>query len=641
MYPFQYLKNFYKFLINTHIVYAFVLFSADIILSQNMKDIEKLRKEYEDFEQKSSQGKSVFSVEENQNNENNLPEKALIAPVKINDNLLKRIDKHFGYNFFTRNDSLKFWENLPTPNNYVLGPGDEIIITIWGETQLRQNYTITREGNIYDSKIGLLNVSGKTINELLDYLSLQFGRIYSTLSKKVPSSYIDISIGNLKSINVDFIGFVKYPGVYPIHPFSNIITGLIQIGGVDTTGSLRHVKIKRINKDDLEIDLYDYLLKGEFSNNIQLRDKDIVIIPPRKSFVEIDSAVVRPGIYESKEGESVFELINIAGGASNYFSDKISINRLNIPKISTPLTMHLDLDESKKIKILSGDKIILKKSFEVKNQVEILGQVKSPGIYNYVENMTLKQLLDLSSGFDDSTFVKSVYPQRLQIIRKNPNSIYDNVLYSALPFLGDEFIDMPLQNLDRIVIHPNLNFLEKKYVKIKGQVNIPGNYPIIQNNETLNSIINRAGGFTEKAFSKGIEVYRDSLRVAWQNLSLVIQPGDSIIVNERPGTILVSGEVYNPGLIEFDKKKSIRDYIDLAGGVTNLGDEKNVIVIYANGEVVPYKRFRKPTIEDGSNIIVNEKENTDPFNPNEFANTTLSLLSSIFTIIVLSQQINN
>ena len=134
-------------------------------------------------------------------------------------------------------------ENLPIPSNYILGPGDELVISLWGQTQLRESYTISREGKIYDEKVGLLNLNGRTIEQARAYLKNQFGRVYSTLNGKNPSAYIDVSLGDLRSINVNFVGNLNYPGIYPIHPFSTVITGLIQAGGIDTLGSLRNIEI--------------------------------------------------------------------------------------------------------------------------------------------------------------------------------------------------------------------------------------------------------------------------------------------------------------------------------------------------------------------------------------------------------------
>ena len=203
---------------------------------------------------------------------------------------------------------------------------------------------------------------------------------------------------------------------------------------------------------------------------------------------------------------------------------------------------------------------------------------------------------------------------------------------------GDGKADIFLQNLDKVVIHANSNYFEKENVQILGEVKIPGDYPLLQNGESLQSFVNRAGGFTDKSFDDGIEIYRGSLRVAWKNMNLPLMAGDRVVVKEKPGTVFVTGEVYNPGLVEFDSRNSLRNYIDLAGGPTKDGDKNDVIVIYANGEVKPKKRFSSPKIKDGAIIIVNQREPTEPFDPTEFANTTLSLLSSLVTIIVISKQ---
>ena len=261
-----------------------------------------------------------------------LPKEAQLTPYEFERDLLSEKEdeglKHFGYDFFTQRDTVAFWENLPTPANYQLGPGDELVVSLWGETQLRQSYTINREGKIYDDKVGLLNLMGKSMDGAKKYLKTQFGRIYATLNGKMPTTFIDVSLGELRSINVNFVGEVQYPGVYPVHPFSTVITGLIQAGGVETSGSLRNIQIKRDGEVAASVDLYDYLLKGNLPNNIQLRDQDIVVIPVRRSTVEVDSAVVNPGIYEGVRGETVFDLIQYAGGLTPDAADNIGLSRI-------------------------------------------------------------------------------------------------------------------------------------------------------------------------------------------------------------------------------------------------------------------------------------------------------------------------
>ena len=272
-----------------------------IIYPQSLQDFEKLKKEYEKS-QKNEFGPSGTIPMSPDIQDLGSPQKATVPLYKMDKFLIDTTDvslNYFGYNFFTKRDSMSFWENLPTPPDYLLGPGDELVISLWGETQLRKTYIVNRDGKIYDDKVGVLNIMGKSIESAGLYFKNQFGRVYATLNGRNPSTYIDVSLGKLRSINVNFVGEVNYPGVYPIHPFSTLITGLIQAGGVDTTGSLRKIEIRSSSGLIRNIDLYDYFLKGELPKNIQLRDQDVIFVPVRLSSVMIDSNVFRPGIYES------------------------------------------------------------------------------------------------------------------------------------------------------------------------------------------------------------------------------------------------------------------------------------------------------------------------------------------------------
>jgi protein involved in polysaccharide export with SLBB domain len=591
---------------------------------------------------------------------------------------------YFGYDFFTQRDTIKFWENLPPPTNYLLGPGDELVVSLWGEAQLRKTYIISRDGTIYDERVGLLSMMGKTIDDSEDFLLNQFGRVFATLKGPKPSTYIDISLGKLRSINVNFVGEVIYPGIYPVHPFSSVITGLIQAGGVDTTGSLRNIQIKRNGKEYALLDLYDYLIKGNLSKNIQLRDQDIVVVPIRQSTITIDSAVVRPGIYEAIPGETVKQIISYSGGFKPNASGTIGLKRI-IPFDKRSVTQssienyYVDYTNSELLPIQNGDVITAETIFTTLNQVEIIGQVKKPGVYFYYSGMRIKDLIELAGGFNDTSFWKSVYQERGELVRRNPKTRYESVIDINLKNIinGDTAHNVLLQNLDRFVVHANLNFFETENVQILGEVNIPGSYPLISDNETLNSVLNRAGNLTSKALKNGISIYRDKkyiesnkikepkiinqdgltnniyenniyennitsekVRVAWQNQSITLMPGDSVIVKEITGTVNISGEVYNPGLIEFQEGKSLKYYIDLAGGTTIDGNKNDVIVIYANGLVKPKKLFNSPRIHDGSTIIVNKKAIKEPFDITTFASSMLSIISTTVTILVLSKQLN-
>ena len=645
------------------------IFMSQNLLSQNVQDMQRLKSEYEKVKNQNLREIPLNQQNIQNSDINDDPGRAdlIFYDLSQDEDSTESHSRFFGYDFFTKRDTVGFWENLSIPQNYILGPGDEIIISLWGETSLRQTFTISRSGKIYDEKVGVLNISGKTVEKAKTYLVNQYGRIYSTLNKDNPSTFLDLSIGTLKSINVNFVGEVKFPGVYAVHPFSNVITGLIQAGGVDTTGSLRSISIKRNNKIYTKLDLYDYLLKGNLPNKIRLNDGDIVLVDIRKSTIQIDSSVFRPGVYELLNGESIKQLIDYAGGIKPNASTKIIINRITPHELRRSTTsnnenIYIDYYQSSSVLAQDGDVVTIKEMLENIQQVEMIGQVKKPGIYNYYTGMTLFDLIEVGGGFNDSTFWKSVYQSQAEIVRRDPFSRYEQVIKIDLSSFdkSSDLKKIKLENLDRFVVHSNLNFFEKKNIQINGEVNIPGSYPLISDNESLSNIIQRSGGLTKKALKNGISIFRDSryfentnevniqnntissskVRVAWQSASITLMPGDSIIVKEETRTINVVGEVYNPGLIEFKKGKSLQSYINQAGGVTESGNKRAVVVVYANGVVIPNRWYSSPRIMDGCTIIVNEKEAREPFDITQFASNWTQIVSSLITAVVLSQQVS-
>ena len=294
------------------------LFLMGLVSGQSTTDIRQLKKQYEYLLEK--QGKISLPSDgiEDYEIDGDLPIKYDFklkqAELEKKREAVIRL-KHFGYDFFTMRDTISIWNNLPVPPSYILGPGDEIIISLWGETQLRDNYTIGREGMVYVERVGQLSLTGKSMEQAKKYLEKQFQKVYETLKGSRPSTYMDVSLGQLKSINVTFVGEVKSPGIYPVHPFSTILTGLIQAGGVDTTGSLRNIQIIRPVTDPQQVDMYAFLLSGETGQaNMRLQDNDVIFIPPRSSRIEVVGAVKRPGIYEANRSDNVAAVVDYAGG---------------------------------------------------------------------------------------------------------------------------------------------------------------------------------------------------------------------------------------------------------------------------------------------------------------------------------------
>ncbi len=634
--------------------------------SQNMKDFEKLKKEYNKQQNSSTSSTLQENIDINFD-ENSANKMVQLTSAKDSDDTLK-FKNHFGYSFFTKRDTSEFWENLPAPDNYIIGSGDELIITLWGQTKLRKNYIVTREGKIYDQEVGALNVSGKSLIELRKYLMQQFGKTYSTLRGSNPTSFLDVSLGNLRLINVNFVGELITPGVYPLHPFSNLILGLIQAGGVDTTGTLRKIEIIREGNEKKVIDLYDYFLNGAQPKKIQLRDQDVVFVPYRTSSVKIDSSVRRPMIYEHLENENLKDVLEFAGGLKTKASNKIAIRRIipldqRISNDNNHYNLIVDYKNSSKVKIFNGDHIIVREILMTPKTVEVIGQVKKPGKYEFFEGMVLNDLLMLAGGLEDTTFVKSIYLNQAEIIRRDIDTRYEKTINIDLRNLEDlEIKNFRLQNLDRFVVHANLNFYERENVKIFGEVNIPGSYPISFDNEPLSSLISKAGGYTSKALKNGVSIYRNidlidlpstlsedllnetnknnRKRVAWTNDKITMLPGDSVIVRAATMSITVLGSVYNPGIVEFKQGKSANYYINYVGGINEKANKKGIIIIKPNGVVVPKKWYYRNPISDGSVIYVTAKQETEPLNLTQFATNWTSIISSMITAVVLSQQLN-
>ncbi|MCH8328478.1 MAG: SLBB domain-containing protein, partial [Candidatus Marinimicrobia bacterium] len=499
---------------------------------------------------------------------------------------------YFGYDFFNDRTRVELWENLPAPASYRLGAGDEIVISLWGDSKLRATKSISRNGTIFISEVGLVSLTGKTITEAQAYLRSKFSQVYATLRGSKPSTFMDVSLGKLKLINVTFLGEVSNPGVHALHPFSRGITGLIQAGGIITTGSLRAIQIIRDTKIVATIDLYAYLLKGSAVSDIQLQDQDIIFVPVRHTTIKVEGKVKRPLIYESLQGESIADMLDYCGGRTPDAS-----NTIEITSITSDLDrdndedilriIYLPLSSAKNTLAKDGDIINVREILPVDKEVYIFGQVKRPGVFGFQESMRLMDLLELAGGINDESYWKSVYTERAELIRRDENSDYSITISIDLNALrdGDESQNLELENLDQVIIRSNPYFAPPRNVSVQGEVKVPGVYAIRRDGETLEEIFQRVGGFNPRAFQEGIRMQRDGIRVILSDYSIRVAGGDSIFVPFHPGVVRVIGEVYTPGLIHYSPDLDLHDYIESAGGFTPTAAKKQLSVTYANGNV--------------------------------------------------------
>ncbi|MDP6853780.1 MAG: SLBB domain-containing protein, partial [Candidatus Marinimicrobia bacterium] len=526
-------------------------------------------------------------------------------------------------------------------------PGDELIIEIWGETQLRMVHTIDRYGKIYIDKIGQVHITGIPLEIAKEKLLTRFGEVYSSLKGEMPAATLDVSLGKLKSINITILGEVTFPGIHTIHSFSSIFTGLMQAGGIPVTGSLRDVQLIRNGEIVTRFDFYSFMIDGKTQNDVRLLDGDVLFIPVRYSTVQIEGKVRRDGIYEVLPDETLEDLVKFAAGLqADAMEEKIKLYRVREDsdnfESSIDKTIYINYNKNPLYSLQDGDKVFIHEMAPSLHEVYIYGQIKSPGKYSYntSEGMTLKELIDLSGGLNDTTYLKTIYLERGEIIRSNIHNEFPEIIPFDLNQLiqGDKEENKNLQNWDIVLIKQNPNFLPPKKVWLKGEVNVPGVYTIQKKGETLHDILHRANGFTSNAFQDGVKLYRNEELVVSQNNNILVMDGDSLVVPLHPGVVKVMGEVYKPGLVQFDQKKSLYEYINEAGGFTHHADKKQIMVVFANGDVEIKKRFTRVKIQEGATIYVQEKIESEPFNLTEYASSLASIVTSFATIYLLLGQ---
>lgn len=628
-----------------NIVIIVMIILLNILNSQTASEIREMRELYEQYKKGQIPGLTQLEIDKTDQVLDGVPvEYDLLIP-KIPVDTVSQQVKYFGYDFFSRRDTIPFWPNISTPENYILGPGDNIEISLWGRAQVNESYVINRDGNIYDKSIGIIHLSSKTLKEARIFLKNRFAQKISSLIGKNPTSFINVTLGELKSINVHFIGNVKLPGVHLVHPMSTITTGLIQAGGIDTTGSLRKIQIHRNGELHREIDLYGYLLDGETSENILLQNDDIVNVPTRISTITIEGEVYRSGIFEALENEDLADIVQYAGGLKPKAASEMILQRI-IPMDRR--SVYLEPVEYRTITIAQlaktvnqdGDVLTINSIPAIINEVFISGQVKNPGSYVLTDLMTIKDILVRAGGIEDENYLKSVYLDQIEIIRVDENNNYNIILelnYKDL-LSTNKFDKYILQKDDHIVVHQNIFYKKNNNVQITGEVLVPGTYSLMNSREPLSDLIQRAGGFTKHAFLDGIQINRDDKKLVWNKLSIKLTDGDHVYVPEKPGVVEVRGEVYNPGLISFSKGRSVMSYVNSSGGLTEFSNRFNISIRYPNGNVKPVKLIPRKVTE-GCIIIVNKKPEKEPFDLGNFLTESLSIMSSVALIYVALDRI--
>lgn len=555
--------------------------------------------------------------------------------------------RYFGYGYFKRN--INFFDNIPTPVDYKLGPGDEIIVSLWGDVNSRENFVINKEGLIFYQNIGFLNLSNKSISESEVLLKEELSKIYSSLGNDKNSSRLKVELGKLKSINVYFTGQVNIPGINLIHPFSDVFTAIVQAGGVKLSGSLRNVQLIRKNEIIHTFDFYKFFIGGDNNfSNIKILDGDIINIPTIDSRIEISGEVFNSGFFEFKEGDFISDVIQYTGGLKSTASSNAVLSKL-LPAKSrlsedTPnQTINIKSKDFKNIKVNFGDKIKILRVDSNLTTVEVLGAVKSPGEYGY--ESTLKEVLDIAGGFNDSVYRKSINDD-ITILRRDNNQ----VLSKEFQVNYEDSNDFKLFPGDKILVYRNPNFDNTLTYVVRGAVNQPGSYPL-KINMTVGEAIKLAGGLTPLSTKDNVVITEEfsivddqgnsrivTNSVANADYNFIISTNTVITANPFENTINVIGNVYNPGLIAFSKNMRFHDAISLAGGYRPYSLKRKSYIIKANGEIILARNGlfkRSKSISPGDTIIIPNDESEREISPNQLFNDLSSILLNILSIFIL------
>ena len=502
----------------------------------------------------------------------------------------------FGSELFTTN-SLVFEPNLriPAPAGYVLGPDDEIVISVYGYSEKIYNLTVNEQGAIFIPNVGPIIVNGLSIEQATDKIK---STLASTIYKAISSgkTKVQVTLGKIRSIRVTVIGEAKKPGTFTVSSLTTLYNLLYLCGGPTPLGSYRNIAIIRGNKVERTADLYDFLVAGDSKDNIILQEGDVIRIPYYKSRVSISGNVKRKGEFEMLDNETFSDLLKYSGG----FTDNAYRGIVTVERITNSAKRIVDLDASQfdSFKTNGSDKFIVRQLPDVyANRIAISGAVLRPGPYELTPGITLKSLIEKAGGLTHVAYTK-----RISIFRYFQNKMPTLLSVDLDSALGSG-ADVKLVKDDSVAIHSIFEFVDSSYVSVEGNVRNPG--PIEwRENLSLRDLLLSAGGISEFGDSSTIEITRrirnaqvdvanhqesqifniNLVGANEQSKDVLLQPYDIVIVKALPGyssqrTVLVLGEVKSPGRYGLQKSsEKISDVISRVGGFKASADSTSITI---------------------------------------------------------------
>ncbi len=539
------------------------------------------------------------------------------------DNTQDKVDI-FGHDIFN-NNLLSFEPNLniATPKNYILGPGDEVVVDIWGDSEQRFRQKISPEGVIIADKIGPIYLSGLSIDEANARLKQTFAHIYATMNGSNPSTFMRLSLGEIRSIQVHVMGEVLTPGTYTLPSLASLFHSLYHAGGINKIGSLRSIQLNRNGKVFANIDIYDYLLKGKNDLDIQLQDGDVIVVSPYQNLISLHGKVKRPTSYEMQEEETIHDLLNYAGGfTGDAYQKTLRLIRKNGRNHQV---FNIESTDFEIFTLRDGDDISVDSTLNrYENKVEAHGAFYREGLYALGKDVsTVKQLIEKAEGVRGDAFLN-----RAVIYREKPDRTLELKSIDLKGILENRVEDVQLQKHDIFYI-PSIFDLQDSYtINVNGAVRFAGTYKFAVGMSIEDAVI-QAGGLANDASVVRIDIARrirepksleigktlsknytftlkDGLIVDGEKY-FTLEPYDEIFVRKSPmyhkqKNVSIEGEVLFEGLYTLSKKgERLSDLITRAGGLSEDA--------YINGARL-IRRMNADELERGASLLRMAKQTT-------------------------------
>jgi protein involved in polysaccharide export with SLBB domain len=527
-----------------------------------------------------------------------VPDRVEMAPPEVVPSEEEAEPLPFGYSLFeTSPESYRQPAFGPVDPEYPLGPGDGIVLDVWGDTVFRLERELDREGGVNLPDIGRVVLAGMTLEEVRQVLRRRLSTVYSGLAAddRNATTHLSVTLGNLRVIRVFVVGRARRPGGYDLSAASTVFHALFFAGGPTLSGSLRDIRVVRGGREVAHLDVYEYLRSGRRDGDIRLENDDTVFVPPTGPRVLVEGAVREPGVYEVIPGETLAELVRSAGG----FTERAFRGRIHVGRFLTDLEQQGAQEDRKVVDVSfdeqaasfpmrDGDTVtVFEINDRVRNYVVVRGEVRRPGTYEYRDGSHLSELLRGAGGLLETAFL-----ERAELVRTYVDQRREQIAVDLREvFAGEPERNILVQPRDEITVHSMLSMRDSLEVSLYGAVRAPGRYEL-RENMTLRDLMLQAGGVLDHAYLDDVEVSRVSPDeneglaraeifhvplekdyLSTSGTDFLLKPYDNIFVREKPNyelqrNVVVRGEVRFPGTYTLTSpRETLAEVIDRAGGL--------------------------------------------------------------------------